>query len=332
VEEGYQWVPGFWASTDQEELTYLPTPPPSIDRGPSAPAPDTNSTYVPGCWVYRETRFVWRPGYWTAYRPDWVWMPAHYLWAPSGCLFVEGYWDYPLHERGLLFAPIRLKRRALLREAWSFIPRYVVQSDFLLGALFVRPATCHYYFGDYFQRRYQSRGFVPWVDYRLNKQSYDPNFIYSRHLFANHKQWERPLPRLSTARLQGNIPRPPLTLVQQNKLVKNFTAKRTAKENVRTNVNITNVQNVTVLAPLTKINNTRVTNLASLAGTTTTRVTNAKSFTKVMKLAPVSRQQRTAVRKEAVHIHSAANQRRQAEAKLLSQGGAPVKVTDRPRR
>jgi hypothetical protein len=51
VEDGWQWTSGFWAAADQEEVTYLPAPPPSIDEGPSVPAPDDNSTYVAGCPV-----------------------------------------------------------------------------------------------------------------------------------------------------------------------------------------------------------------------------------------------------------------------------------------
>jgi hypothetical protein len=57
-----------------------PAPPPSIDEGPSIPAPDDNSTYVTGCWVHRETRYFWRPSFWLEYRPDWLWSPSHYLW------------------------------------------------------------------------------------------------------------------------------------------------------------------------------------------------------------------------------------------------------------
>src|SRR5262245_2611238 len=62
VEAGWQWVPGYWAPVDQQDLTYVPPPPPSIDEGPSTPPPDDNSSYVPGCWVYRESRYWWRPG------------------------------------------------------------------------------------------------------------------------------------------------------------------------------------------------------------------------------------------------------------------------------
>jgi hypothetical protein len=84
------------------------TPPPSIDEGPSTPAPDETSTYVPGCWMHRETRYMWRPGFWLGYQPDWVWAPSHYVWTPGGYVFVEGFWDRPFELRGLLFAPVRV--------------------------------------------------------------------------------------------------------------------------------------------------------------------------------------------------------------------------------
>jgi hypothetical protein len=265
------------------------------------------------------------------YRPDWVWLPAHYVWTPSGCVFVEGYWDRPLHERGLLFAPVRFARRALLRKALSYVPRYVVSTDCLLGALFVRPATCHYYFGDYFDSRYDRRGYTPWVDYRLDKLTYDPNYTYYRHRFAKHRLWERNLRRLYVGRRQGDIPRPPQTLVRQNQLVTRLTANKTVNESVGKDVNFTNLQNAAVLTPLAKIKTLRVTSLAGLAGGKDGRVKDPTGQTKIMKLAPVSKSQRAAVHKEAVRFHRAADQRRQAEARLLREGGTPVKVTDRPR-
>src|SRR5262245_17336498 len=96
VEGGWQWVRGFWAEAGADELQYVPTPPASIDNGPSTPAPDEDSIYVPGCWLWQGDEFAWRPGYWVPYRSDWVWTPDQYVWTPGGCLFVRGYWDYPL--------------------------------------------------------------------------------------------------------------------------------------------------------------------------------------------------------------------------------------------
>src|SRR5205807_6315280 len=51
ADDGWQWVNGYWASTQQEQITYLPPPPVTIDIGPSVPPPDEDSIYVPGCWI-----------------------------------------------------------------------------------------------------------------------------------------------------------------------------------------------------------------------------------------------------------------------------------------
>src|SRR5258707_896509 len=100
VGDEWQWSSGMWAATDQTEVQYLPPPPTPIEAAPSIPAPDAESLYVPRTWVYRETRYRWRPGFWLGYRPGWMWMPAHYVWTPVGYVFVDGYWDYPLADRG----------------------------------------------------------------------------------------------------------------------------------------------------------------------------------------------------------------------------------------
>src|SRR5207245_3942583 len=70
---GWQWVAGLWASAVQNTIEYQPPPPDSLDYGPSMPAPDDSSIYVPGCWMFRDTRYLWRPGFWTAGHPGWVW-------------------------------------------------------------------------------------------------------------------------------------------------------------------------------------------------------------------------------------------------------------------
>src|SRR6266852_4478422 len=109
VQGGWHWVAGYWAQAGQEEAEYLPAPPPTLDRGPDTPAPDEASDYVPGCWVYREARYRWRPGFWLRHRPDWTWVPSRFVWATVGYVFVDGYWDRPLLDRGLLFAPVRFE-------------------------------------------------------------------------------------------------------------------------------------------------------------------------------------------------------------------------------
>ena len=174
--------------------------------------------------------------------PGWVWIPAHYVWTPGGCLFVEGYWDHPLEGRGLLFAPVRLAANLLTAPGWTYTPQYVVQSDFLLGALFVQPSAGHYYFGDYFDNRYQRAGFVPWIDYRIGRSGYDPNFNYYRSTFADASGWERGLRGLYQARFRGDIARPPRTLVQQNQIFQNIRVNKTGEVAVNKALHSTNVK------------------------------------------------------------------------------------------
>ncbi len=326
VEDGWQWTSGFWAAADQQEVTYLPPPPPSIDEGPSTPAPDDNSTYVPGCWMHRETRYLWRPGFWLGYQPDWVWAPSHYLWTPGGYVYVDGFWDRPLERRGLLFAPIRVSS-ALLSSQWTYVPRYVVQPDSLLGALFVRPSYCHYYFGDYFDAGYARSGFVPWFDYRISKGSYDPNFAYYRQRYGDHG-WARNLRDYYAGRTSGDIPRPPRTLVQQNTVINNITNNKTANVNVNKNINITHIQNVNVVAPVTKVHNTTVTSLSAL----NPKVAGGKpGVSHVLKVETMPREQQAAARQAVTQSREAGQQRHQTEAKILAGGGAPVKAADPPR-
>jgi len=325
IEDGWQWTSGFWAAADQQEVTYLPAPPPSIDQGASTPAPDDNSTYVPGCWMYRETRYLWRPGFWLGYQPDWVWAPAQYVWTPGGYVFVDGFWDRPFERRGLLFAPI-LVAPALLGTPWTYVPQYVVQPDFLMGALFVRVSYCHYYFGDYFDAGYGRSGFVPWFDYRIGKGSYDPNFAYYRHRYGD-PGWERNLRGYYAGRTSGEIARPPRTLVQQNTAINNLVTNKTTNINVNKSLNISHIQNVSALVPITKVNNTTATSLASL----NPKMAGKNLAGQVLKVETVPKEQQAEARKAVAQSREVGQQRQQTEAKILASGAAPVKANDPPK-
>jgi WXXGXW repeat (2 copies) len=322
IEGGWQWTPGFWAAAGLQQVEYLPAPPPSVDNGPSTPTPNDNSLYAPGCWVYREKKYFWRPGFWVDFRPGWVWIPARYLWTPGGYVFVEGYWDHPLEQRGLLFAPIRLVEPALYTARWTYTPYFVVQPDFLIGALFVRPNYCHYYFGDFFEAKYKDRGFIPWCDYRVTKAVFDPNFAYYRQVYRADPAWEHNLRDLYAGRATGVIERPPHTLVQQTTALRNFSVNKTENVLIGKNINLTRVQNVSVLAPVTRINNTRVTTLSALS------TKNLKVEDHVLKVEKVTQEQRTEIHKAVAPFRETAQTRHVTEAKMLTEGRAPVKVTD----
>jgi WXXGXW repeat (2 copies) len=211
----WQWVSGFWADAQQAEIPYQPAPPPSLDNGPAAPAPDDNGTYVPGVWVYRSGNYVWQPGYWLAARSGWVWTPASYCWTPSGYVYVSGYWDYPLEDRGVLFAPVAIEQ-PVVGGVFMHRPRFIVDVRALLASLFVRRGW-GYYFGDYYGPVYSNAGWLPWV--RWGPRCYDPLFCYYR--WRNGAAWCNGLEDLYVRRFNGESARPGRTFVEQNKTISN---------------------------------------------------------------------------------------------------------------
>jgi hypothetical protein len=245
---GWQRVAGFWGDQASEHIELLPPPPDPIEEAVTA-APTEDSSFQPGCWVYRDDRYLWRNGFWTPNRADWIWMSDSYVWTPGGYVFVDGYWDYSFRNRGLLFAPVNIDPRYWNRSDWSYRPSYVVNAGFLLSALFVRPD--HYYFGDYYDQRYAGLGFVPWADHRYGRIP-DPTFSYYRWQNRANPNWSRDMRGLYTARREDAAARPPRTLVQQTTAIQNITNKTTTVNN------ISNVTNVTALAPLAKVEHVRL--------------------------------------------------------------------------
>jgi hypothetical protein len=293
--DGWQWTPGFWAAAAQEDLQYLPEPPAPLEAAPSTPAPSDDSIYSPGVWVYRDNRYMWRPGVWITYRPGWIWVPAHYVWTPVGWVFVDGYWDYPLRSRGLLFAPVFFARRPWLRPNWFYTPTYCVYDDFLMGALFLRPGWGGYWFGDYFGPVYHRRGFVAWIDIRFGRGVYDPMFSFYLRFNRENRAWDRDLHALYANRFRGDD-LPPRTLVQQNTIINN------------TNVtNVTNIRNVTAVTPLAKVDPA------------------------IVKLRTVPAAQLAQERKAIDHYRNVSQERRKVETQLLAKGPAVLKANDPPR-
>jgi hypothetical protein len=289
VAGGYQWSAGFWKPVAVEDLHVVPEPPaPLAEAAP--PAPDDNSVLVPGGWVYREARYVWRPGCWVPYRAGWVWVPGYYVCTPCGYVYVEGYWDYVLCDRGLLFAPVCIDFR-YVRRGWYYTPCYVVHDTWLLGALFVRGDCGCYFFGDYFDSAYRRRGYTCWLDMRFGRRP-DPLFAYYSHHYRR-SGWERDLRALYTARFNGDAPRPPRTLVEQQKMVVGG-AKGTAID----------FKHAVALAPVTKLN------------------------TKVMPVVTLDKGKVAEAHKSAAAFHDVSKQRAAAEGQVLAAGTTPKKHGD----
>jgi hypothetical protein len=306
VTNGWQWVSGFWADAAQEQVNYLPPPPASIDIGPSTPAPDANSIFVPGCWVYVNARYNWRPGFWHACRPDWIWIPAHYAWTPVGCVFIEGFWDYELPRRGLLFAPVRIAAAILRTAGWRYRPSFVVSVALMTDALFVRPSFGCYYFGDYFAPGYDHHGFIPWMDYHVGKFAIDPLFAHYRWEHREVQHWEYDYRHVYAERRAGTAPRPPRTLVQQEEYLRKINNEKIVpgtKPFTVTDVHAA-VHNATVVTHVTKIDPA------------------------VVKVHSVPKEQITEHNKSAEELRALSVERSHTEAKILTEKPPPSHPSD----
>jgi hypothetical protein len=309
---GWQWVAGFWGGTATEEVTYLAPPPAAPVEAAPPPQPSKNHVYVPGCWMWRDDHYVWRPGYWLECRSNWVWVPAHYVWSPCGYVFVEGYWDYTLKERGVLFAPVYVDV-AVVRPGYVYTPTVIVHDDCLYGAMFVRPGCRTYYYGDYFEERYVSAGYVSWCSVSVGYS--DPMYSYYRWEHRDEPNWEVSLQFTYNGRYKGDIPRPATKFVQNNTtIVQNNTI-------VNNTINNTTINN----------NNTANNNTAISAFTSSPLVPMSQASAAGVKMQPISAEARQAHAVAAKQVVQASQHRAQTEAHVLSQGPPPTKPTDKPR-
>jgi WXXGXW repeat (2 copies) len=210
VAEGYQWISGYWADATASEIEYLPAPPATQEVGPNVQSPGQDYLWSPGIWMWHQQRYVWRAGFWYRANPSWCWVPAHYCWTPRGYIFVQGYWDYPWAQRGLLFAPIYFRSNVFVRPGFFYTPSIVLNNRLLVAHLFLRPHYHHYYFGDYYAGSYANRGFYPWFTVQNSRRGYDP--IYSFQRWQNMREdddWENRLQADFRLRQNDANSRPP---------------------------------------------------------------------------------------------------------------------------
>jgi hypothetical protein len=191
ADDQWQWTSGYWADEEAEEVTYLPEPPKSIETGPNVAAPSEDHIWISGTWVNREERYGWRPGYWERGQQDWAWSPAHYRWTPYGYVFIDGYWDYNVARRGVVFAPVRIQRSYYTRPNYSYTPAMVISLNVFSSHLFVRPNYGHYYFGDYYAPRYRTVGFYDSHSYHSGRRGYDSIYAHDRWRNRSDRDWER---------------------------------------------------------------------------------------------------------------------------------------------
>jgi len=215
---GFQWISGYWADATGRETTYLPSPPASLETGPNRDAPSADYAWSPGSWFWQQDRYAWRAGYWAEGREDWVWVPAYYVWTPRGAIFVEGFWDYPVGRRGILFAPVYYRSHGYARRGYSYSPRIAINLVLFQDNLFLRPRYHHYYFGDYYGSRYEREGFFASISFQSSRQGFDPFYAHNRWEHRSDRGWENRFQASYRDRRDHEAARPPRTWSAQLKL------------------------------------------------------------------------------------------------------------------
>jgi hypothetical protein len=189
--QGAQWTSGYWADAAAREIDYLPEPPATVEAGPNIAASSADEIWLPGCWIWQQNRYAWRPGYWTQGNQNWDWVPDHYVWTPSGYVFVDGYYDYSVPRRGVVFAPVYFAGGLRTQRGFSYSPSTVINPAVFVSHLFLRPGYGHYYFGDYYGSNYSEAGYSPWFSYHSSRRGYDPIYANQRWQHRKDREWER---------------------------------------------------------------------------------------------------------------------------------------------
>jgi WXXGXW repeat (2 copies) len=212
----FQWTSGYWEDAETSEVSYLPEPPRSVESGPNIEASSDDQTWIPGNWVYRENNYAWRAGYWVDARPNWSWTPSYYRWTHRGYVYVNGYWDYPVARRGVVFAPVRFQRDYIARPNFHYSPLTVISLAVFTNHLFLRPSHNHYYFGDYYEPRYRDRGYFASYAYHSGRRGYDPIYAHAHWEHRHDKNWGRQRQEYFEYRRDHQDARPPRTWRELN--------------------------------------------------------------------------------------------------------------------
>jgi hypothetical protein len=304
VPGGVQWVSGVWMTSQPQggAAQYYPTPPASLEAGPNSPPPTPDSVWAPGCWLWQETRYVWRPGFWVAPQPNWVWVPAQYYWTPNGYVFTEGYWDRPIAVRGQMFAPVYFNQPVYAQAAFVYRPTIGIVATGLLASLFVRPTFGVYYFGDYYAPSYFGVGIYPAYSFHQSRFGYDPLFSYYSVTYRQtNPNWAIQVRESYIYRRDHIDARPPATYAEMVRVNRNVTINNTTIIN-------NNVRNVSFAAPIHQL---------------------AASNATAMRFERIDAAQQKVIAAQAQQLHQFREQRIQQES--VAARGRPAGEMTRPR-
>jgi len=319
VQGGFQRISGFWAPTQVRQVVYYPQPPQSLEAGPNSPQPSPNHFWVPGNWVFADGRYAWRGGYWAASQQNWIWIPAYYVNTPGGYIYNAGYWDYPLDDRGMMFAPVYFRQTVYSRPNFYYSPSVVIRAASLLVHLFARPSYGSYYFGDYYGPAYANAGYRPWFSGgagpRGNQRWYDPIYTYQRSQHGRDPNWNRHLQERYDFYATNQDARPRRTYEDQRRYMAQNPNQ--SRDEIRNTILATSVADI-------------VTNVNNVTNTTDNSV--VRNVTNV-KIRQVQNDERKTIQKQALDVKQFAKQQRsqiEKQGRVASANGT-APTNDDPR-
>jgi hypothetical protein len=175
-------------------------------------------------------------------------MPPHYVWTPSGYLFVAGYWDHPVANRGLMFAPVYYPQPVYAQPGFVFTPSISIMGPAVTANLFVSAGSNQYLFGNYYAQSFVGVGITPWFSFSFMtgpRAYYDPLFSY--YAVINVRQNPAWIAQVRAAYIErrNNVAlRPPATFIEQTRII---------ERNVTINRNITVVDHRELAVPLDRL-------------------------------------------------------------------------------
>ena len=215
--KAFQWTSGYWADANMSDVEYLPEPPETVEAGPNIAAPSADSSWLPGCWVWRQNRYAWRPVFGrrcsrigTGFRTITC--------GPRAAMFSSMAIGIARStDAACCFAPVQFNASVYSRPGFSYSPTTVIDLSAFTNHLFLRPRYQHYYFGDYYAASYQSAGFFPWFSFQSSHLGYDPIYAHQRWQYRQDPQWEHRMEADFRKRRDQQDVRPPHTWADQER-------------------------------------------------------------------------------------------------------------------
>lgn len=111
------WISGFWTGSGTT-LTYahIAPPPLRVEIVDYDLRPSPSHLWTGGYWHWTDHRYRWTPGRWRIRQPGRIWIPPRYRRTVRGYACVPGYFDRPVHARGVAFRPVVARNPRDLRR------------------------------------------------------------------------------------------------------------------------------------------------------------------------------------------------------------------------